>query len=184
MARNATICKALLHIADINRHYYEDIPLTIAQHPSETQQRMMIRLLAYALHAQPELVFCKGISTDDEPDLWQKNLNGTIELWIDVGLPDESRIRKACNRAAQVCVYTYGGRAAQLWWQQNADKLTRHDNLAIIDLAESSTNALANMAQRNMELQCTIDGDEICLSDATQTLYIEHQLLYGEGLTP
>lgn len=177
MAQKATIYKAALNVANISQHYYDTLNLTIARHPSETEERMMVRLLAYALHAGPDLQFSKGLSTDNEPDLWLKNLAGDIELWIDVGLPDESRIRKASNRAGQVFIYCYGGRGAQLWWRQNAAKLARFSNLAVTDLAPESTAALAGMARRNMELQCTIDDSAICLSDTEQTVYIDHQPL-------
>jgi len=97
--------------------YYQDHALTIARHPSETEERMMVRLLAFALNADGTLVFGAGLSADDEPDLWCKELTGNIQTWIDVGLPDEKRIRKACGRADSVFVYSYGGRAAQLWWE-------------------------------------------------------------------
>ena len=116
MALKATIFKAGLQIADMGRNYYHDHALTLARHPSETSERMMVRLLAFALNASETLTFGKGLSTDDEPDLWQKDLTGAIDLWIDVGLPDEKSIRKACGRAAQVRIYSYGGRNAELWW--------------------------------------------------------------------
>ena len=121
MALKATIFKAELHIADMERGYYHDHALTVARHPSETDERMMVRLLAFALNADETLAFGAGLSTDDEPDLWRKDLTGSIETWIDVGLPDEKRIRKACGRADEVFVYSYGGHAAQLWWQQVGD---------------------------------------------------------------
>ncbi len=112
MALKATICKAELHIADMERGYYKDHALTIARHPSETEERMMVRILAFALNADDALGFGAGLSTDDEPDLWRKDLTGNIETWIDVGLPGEKRMRKACGRAEAVVVYSYGGRAA------------------------------------------------------------------------
>ena len=115
MAFKATIFKADLQIADMDRHYYHDHALTIAQHPSETDERMMMRLLAFALHAHEALAFGKGISVDDEPDVWQKDLTGAIDLWIDVGLPDEKRIRKACGRARHVFIYSYAQRSAHIW---------------------------------------------------------------------
>ena len=112
MAIKATICKANLQIADMERHYYQDHALTLARHPSETDERMMVRLLAFALHAHEYLEFGQGMTADDEADVWQKDLTGAIELWIDVGLPDEKLIRKACGRANQVVVYCYGGGTA------------------------------------------------------------------------
>src|SRR6266542_2837271 len=112
MATNATIFKATLHIADMDRQYYEDHSLTLARHPSETDERMMVRLLAFAMHAHEALSFGRGLSTEDEPDLWQKDLTGLIERWIEVGQREEKNIRQACGRAKQVVIYTYGGRAA------------------------------------------------------------------------
>ena len=151
MAPNATIFKALLHIADVERHYYEDHTVTLAQHPSETDERMMVRLLAFAMHAHEALSFGRGLSTEDEPALWQKDLTGLIELWIEVGLPDEKALRQACGRAKQVCVYSYGGRAADQWWKEN----------------------LAALAQRNMELHCTIQDGQLLIGDGTNAVQIE-----------
>src|SRR6185295_12969669 len=117
MALKSTIFKAEISVADIDRGYYRDHALTIARHPSETDERMMLRLLAFALHADDALEFGRGISTDDEPDLWRRDLTGAIKAWIDVGLPDEREVRKACGRADQVHILAYGGRAVDLWWQ-------------------------------------------------------------------
>ncbi len=177
MAQNATIYKVRLSIADISRHYYDELKLTIARHPSETEERAMVRLLAYALHAAPELQFARGLSTDDEPDLWLKTPSGDIDLWIDVGLPAADRVRKACNRARSVFIYSYGGRTAALWWRQNEALLERFSNLGVINLAPQSTGAITRMADRNMALRCTVDDDTVCLSDATEAIYVEYQPL-------
>jgi uncharacterized protein YaeQ len=112
------------------------------------------------------------LCVDEEPDLWLKSLTGEIELWIDVGLPDERRVRKACNRAAQVCLYLYGGRAAGLWWQRNADKLQRFANLRVIELPEEQSKGLASLVQRSMALQCTVQDGEIWLSCGDRSLSI------------
>jgi len=165
MALKATIFKAELHIADMDRHYYGDHALTIARHPSETDERMMVRLLAFALNARDDLAFGKGLSTDDEPALWRKDLTGAVDLWIDVGMPDEKDIRRACNRSNQVIIYSYGGRTSDIWWQQNHNKLERLKNLAIINLPFAETQALAQLAQRTMRLQCTIQDGVIWLAD-------------------
>jgi uncharacterized protein YaeQ len=170
MALPSTIFKATLQISDIDRHYYGEHQLTLARHPSETDERMMVRLFAFALHADESLNFTKGLCADDEPDLWQKSLTGEIALWIDVGLPDERRVRKACGRAAQVCLYLYGGRAADLWWQRNADKLQRFANLRVVELAEAESKGLADLAQRSMQLQCTIQDGEVWLNCDGRTL--------------
>ncbi len=132
----------------------------------------MVRLLAFALHADENLNFTRGLCADDEPDLWQKSLRGEIELWIDVGLPDERRIRKACNRAARVYLYIYGGRAAELWWQRNADKLQRFANLRVVELPEAQSKGLASLVQRSMQLQCTVQDGEVWLNCGDQTLSV------------
>ena len=125
MAPNATIYKIELQLSDMDRHYYATHALTLARHPSETDERMMVRLLAFALYADERLEFGKGLSTDEEPDLWRKELNGDIALWIDLGQPDPARIRKACGRARKVIVVNYGGRSADIWWEKSAEPLQR-----------------------------------------------------------
>lgn len=172
MALKATIFKAELNVADLDRGYYGDHSLTLARHPSETDERLMVRVLAFARHADPQLSFTRGLSTDDEPDLWRKNYADEIELWIDVGQPDERLVRKACNRAREVCLYVYGGRTADLWWQQNADKLARFDNLSVFNLAKAETDALAALAERTMQLQCTLQEGQVWFSAGESTVLV------------
>lgn len=163
MALKSTIFKVELQIADLDRNYYQNHTLTVARHPSETDERMMVRVLAFAMHADPALTFGKGLSSEDEPDLWRKDLTGAIELWIDVGLPDEKRIRRACGRSQQVVVLTYGGRVADMWWQQNQAALQRQDKLTVINLSTEDSRALAALAERGMQLQCTLQEAELWL---------------------
>ena len=172
MALKATICKAVLQIADMDRNYYHDHALTIARHPSETDERMMVRVLAFALHASDTLEFGKGLSTDDEPDLWEQDLTGSILTWIDVGLPDDKRLRRACGRANEVFVYAYGGHGASLWWNHISDKLERTQNLTVKTLAQASTRALAALASRNMQLNCTIQEEQIWLANEKETVQV------------
>ena len=133
----------------------------------------MVRLLAFAIHAHEYLEFGQGMTADDEADLWQKDLTGSIELWIDVGIPDEKLIRKACGRANQVIVYTYGGRTAEMWFAQNSSQFERLTNLTVINLPVESTRAIAKLAQRNMQLQCTIQDDQLWLSDGNESVQVE-----------
>ena len=172
MALKATIHRVSLQIADMDRHYYQDHNLTIARHPSETDERMMVRLFAFALHADENLQFTKGLCVDNEPDLWLKNFTNDIELWIDVGLPDENRVRKACGKAGQVIVYCYGGRSAQVWWERNAAKLSRFKNLQIISFSAKSTSELANLSQRSMDLHCSIQDGQVCIGDDSHSFNI------------
>ncbi len=162
MAISATINKITLNIADMDRHYYQTHELTAAQHPSETDLRFMVRVIAFIANASESLSFTKGLSTDDEPDLWQKSLTDDIECWIDLGQPDEKRIRKACGRADKVIIYTYHERKAHVWWEQIASKLQRFNNLKVFHINAEGVDA---MVQRNMELQCNIQDGEMLLND-------------------
>lgn len=173
MAPNATICKAVLHIADVDRGYYEDHAVMLARHPSETDERMMVRLLAFALHAHEALSFGRGLSSEGEPALWRKDATGLIELWIEVGLPDDKAIRRACGRAGQVYVYTYGGRAADQWWKQNLAALERSSNLSVMNLSPESSGALGGFTQRAMELHCTIQDGQVLIGDGTNAAQVE-----------
>ena len=173
MALKATIFKAELQVADMDRNYYRDHTLTLARHPSETDERMMLRLLAFALNAHETLAFGNGLSADDEPDLWQRDLTGAIELWIEVGLPDEKSIRKACGRASQVRVYSYGGQRAHLWWNQVGGQLRRAVNLTVIDVPVPSSQAIARLARRSMQLQCTIQDGQVWFTDGQNMAHAE-----------
>lgn len=159
MALKSTIYKIDLNIADMDRQYYAQHSLTLAKHPSETDERLMVRLIAFALYANDMLTFGKGLSDDEEPDLWQKDLTGAIELWIDVGLPTEKNIRKAVGRAKQVAVVLYGGRVADMWWDQNSKGLLKLGNLTVLNLPE--TQALTNIASRGLNVSFTIQDGHI-----------------------
>ena len=177
MASNATIFKATMQISDMDRHYYEDHALTLARHPSETDERMMVRLLAFALHAHEALLFGRGLSNEEEPTLWQKDLTGAIDLWIEVGQPDEKTIRQACGRAKQVCIYTYGGRGADQWWEKNMATLARLNNLSVMNLPLDASRALAQLAQPSMQLQCTIQEGQIWLAGGENRAHIALTIL-------
>jgi uncharacterized protein YaeQ len=177
MALGATIFKVELQISDMDRHYYHTHALTIAQHPSETAERLMIRVLAFALYAHERLCFGRGLSAQDEPDLARQDLTGAIELWLDVGHPEEARLRKACGRAAEVVVMNYSGRHSETWWEKNSTALSRLRNLSVISIPVASSLALAALATRTMQLQCLIQDGEVqmmlgdrCVSVAVSTL--------------
>jgi len=165
VARGATIFKADLQVSDLDRHYYQTHALTIAQHPSETEERMMVRVLAYALFADENLSFTRGISDTDEPDLWRKDLTGTIEQWIEIGQPDERRLLKACGRAREVVVICFGGHGSQVWWAGVAKRLERAGNLKVLCLPQPKSQALAKLARRTMQLQCTVQDGAFWFGD-------------------
>jgi uncharacterized protein YaeQ len=178
MALKATIFKADLQIADMDRNYYQTHTLTLARHPSETDERMMVRLLAFAIHADEALTFTKGLFDTEEPDLWRKDLTGAIQLWVEVGQPDEKRILKACGRSAQVIVYSYGA-TSHIWWKQVAGKLERAKNLTVVNLPSDAAGDLSKLAQRTMQLQCTIQDGQIWLTDGESTVDIEREPYKG-----
>ena len=175
MALKATIFKLTLAVADIGRSYYRDHELTLARHPSETDERMMVRVLAFALHADEAMTFGRGLSEDDEPDLGRRDPTGMIEHWIDVGLPDERDVRRACGRAQRVDVVAYGGRAVDLWWRDAGAKLERQDRLAVTDVPQDASRALARMVDRSMRLQFTIQDDHVLVADGTTSVGIDLQ---------
>ncbi len=172
MALKATIFKASVTVSDTDRHHYQTHQLTLARHPSETDERMMMRLLAFALNADTALVFGKGLSSEEEPDLWRKDLTGAIELWIEVGQPDEKRLRRASGRAAEVMVYSFGGARARLWLDDIAPVLGRTPNVTVKTVPADASAALARLAQRSMTLTCTIQQGEIWMADERQTVQI------------
>lgn len=163
MALKSTIFKIELQLADLDRNYFQTHALTLARHPSETDERMMVRVVAFALNAHESLEFGKGLSSEDEPDLWRRDLTGAIEQWIEVGLPDEKRVRRACGRAAQVVVVTYGGRVADMWWEQNQALLKKQEKLTVINLPVEETQALAEFVTRSMQISCTLQEGELWL---------------------
>ena len=165
MALSSTIYKADLDISDMDRHYYANHALTLAMHPSENETRLMLRLLAFALHANEALSFTRGLCAEDEPDVWQKDLTGDIELWIEVGQPDERRLRKACGRARQVVVYNYSARAAAIWWDKSAKDFSRLNNLSVFVVDDASVEALEALAARTMRLSFTIQDGDVWVSD-------------------
>ena len=162
MAQQATIYKVKLCVSNMDRHYYDAHNLTIAKHPSETDERLMLRVLTFALNAHAQLEFTRGISTGDEPDIWQKSLSGEIELWVELGLPSEKSIRQSCGKADKMIVYCYGGSTAEIWWTKIKNSTARFDNLEVTNFSKKDTIELGKHASRSMNLQVNIqDGDVI-----------------------
>lgn len=170
MSTKTTICKALLNIANMDIHYYNEHNLTMAQHPSESDLRLMNRLVAFILNANDNLVFCKGIDEDDEPDLWEKDFGDDIKLWIDIGQPDEKRIKKACGRSEKVIIYTYQESVATPWFKQMEKVIKRFKNLSVIHL--DIQGDIEELAQRSMSFQCNISEEELTLIKDDQSLII------------
>ncbi len=178
MAIKATIFKAELQISDMDRNYYAAHSLTLARHPSETDERLLIRILAFILNASESLQFTKGLSEDDEPELWDKNLVDEIELWIEVGMPDERRLRKACSRSKSVILYTYGGRN-DVWWQQIKSKLNRFKNLKVVNFSKQSTEPLTDLVARTMQFDCSIQDGQVWINHEGDSFLIEPEVWLG-----
>jgi len=172
MAQKATIYKVELSVSDMDRHYYETHNLTVAKHPSETDERLMLRILAFALNAHEQLEFTKGISTDNEPDIWQKSLSGELELWVELGLPGEKIVRQSCGKANEVVVYCYGGSTAELWWEKIKNSTTRFDNLQVTNFAKKDTSELGKQARRSMKLQVNIQNCDVMVSVNDSIVYV------------
>ena len=172
MAQKSTIYKVELSVTDMDRHYYETHKLTVAKHPSETDERLMVRILAFALNAHENLEMTKGLSTDDEPDIWQKSLSGELELWVALGLPSDKIVRQSCGKADKVVIYCYGGRTAEMWWEKIKNSTTRFDNLSVINLSEKDTVELGKQASRSMKLQVNIQDGDVMVSAEGSIVYV------------
>jgi uncharacterized protein YaeQ len=172
MAQKATIYKAELSISDMDRHYYETHNLTVAKHPSETDKRLMLRILAFALNAHEQLEFTRGISTDDEPDIWQKSLSGDLELWVELGLPSEKIVRQSCGKANKVIIYCYGGSTAEVWWEKIKKNTARFDNLQVTNFLNNDINLLGRQVRRSMELQVNIQNSDVMVSVGDSIVYV------------
>lgn len=169
MALKATVHRAELQVVDMDRHYYASHTLSLAQHPSETDLRLMVRLLAFGLFAEERLEFGKGVSSEDEPDLWRRDLTGDVEHWIELGQPDESRLRRACGRARRVTVLGYQPKSFGPWWEKNRDALARLKNLEVLELPAECAEQLGAQLARGMAWQCQVqEGEVLMINDAVQ----------------
>jgi len=170
MSPKATVVKVELQVSDMDRHYYASHALTLAQHPSETDTRLLVRLLAFALQADERLEFGRGLSDEDEPALWRRDYTGAIEQWIELGQPDESRLRKAAGRAREVLVVGYGGNAAEAWWSRNAVALSRLSNLGVVEFDADELEPAAGLLTRGARLTAMIQDGELQLMDAERSV--------------
>jgi uncharacterized protein YaeQ len=186
MAQKSSIYKVSLQVSDMDRKTVHDHALSVARHSSETEERLMVRLLAFARHADERLAFALGRAGGDqtveadEPDLWIKDRTGKIELWIEVGLPDDNTVCQACERAKQVVVYAYGGRKADLWWAQNHIVLKRLKNLTVVNIFPGTTRALGELAKRSMKLNAALQDGKMIMGDGEKSVQVELKVLQGK----
>jgi uncharacterized protein YaeQ len=177
VALKSTVYKAHLQIADMDRQLYADHALTLALHPSETEERLLVRLLAFALQVPADdqrgaLQFARGLSDTDEPDLWQHDLSGQLVHWLEVGQPDERRLARACGRAERVTLYAYGT-GVPVGWAGLAGKVARLRNLAVWQLPAAQARALSALAARSMQWQVTVQDGQVWVADAQQSVELD-----------
>jgi uncharacterized protein YaeQ len=181
MALKSTVFKAHLQIADIDHSYYADHALTLARHPSETDERMMVRLVALALQAYQlqavcngdgTLAFGAGLSDPNEPDVWLRDFTGQTRLWIEVGQPEDKPLIKACGKADAVLLYCFS-HSAEVWWRGMESKLSRPQNLSVFRIPTVASQTLGALAARSMQLQATVQEGVLTLSDNATTVEIE-----------
>ena len=181
MALKSTIYKAQLAVADIDRGYYADHSLTLARHPSETDERMMIRLVALAFNAHAlqtdcggdgTLAFGAGLSNPDDPDVSLRDFTGRTRLWIEVGQPEDKPLARACSQADRVVVYCFH-HAAEVWWRGIETRLSRLDKLSVWRVPTAASQALAALAERSMQLQATLQEGVLMMGDGARTVDIE-----------
>jgi uncharacterized protein YaeQ len=183
MALKATIHKAQLQIADMDRGVYADHVVTIARHPSEADERMMIRVLAFALNVlgddhAGQLEFAKDLWDVDEAALWHKDYTEAIQHWIDVGQPDDKRLMRAAGRAERVSVYSFSS-STPVWWKGLQSKITRADNIAVWQIEAEQSQALARLAERTVQLQVTVQDGTVWLSTGKESVEITPKRLNG-----
>lgn len=178
MALKATIYKIALNISDLRRHYYQAHELRVAKHPSESEARMMVRLVAFMLFADERMIFTKGLSTADEPDLWQKSLSDEIEHWIEVGQPSLDRIRKGCNRADKMTILSYG-KNPEPWMASIEKDLGRFSNLTILHINKGEEETLTRLLEEKGEWQCTLEDDNLWLCAGENAINLSPVALYG-----
>lgn len=172
MAQNATIHNVSVSIADMDKHYYADHALTVVQHPSEQYERMMLRVIAFIFHAQQEPAFTRGLSEENEPEIWKIEIDEQISLWVDIGLPDAKRLQKAAKRCPEVACYQYASQGADKWWDQNKRVLATHKNLSIFSINNEAGELLASLVERRMSISVTVQDGEMLLSLGDQSIQV------------
>ena len=171
MAEKATVCKANITLSDMDRHYYGDLSFTIAQHPSETAERMMVRLLSFCYRAADNLTFTRGLSSVDEPDIWLKSDDGRILEWIEVGQPAPDRLKKAQGVARQVLVFAYG-RGIDIWWKNNTAAVQALSKVKVYYFDAAELQDLTKLAAKTMNLTISITEAIAYISSAEHNISV------------
>ena len=177
MALKPTIYKYRISLSNLNQDYYDTLNLTVALHPSETVERMMVRVLAYCINAQEHLVFTKGLSEVDEPDIWVRSLDDKILLWIDIGEPSVDRIKKVSRHAEVVKIYCFNSKA-DVWWEQSSGKISQL-NAYVCKFEWEEIKSLASLVQRTMDMSITITGDSAYVATESGECEVSWEVLQG-----
>jgi len=164
MALKPTIYKVNLSLSDMDRSVYGDFQFTLAQHPSENNERMMARVLAFCLNAHEDLAFTRGLSSVDEPELWLKTLDDQVLDWIEVGQPDPDRLKKASTLSRVVTVYSFG-KSASTWWTLNAEAIAKFPSVRVYQFPWESMLSLCSLIKRNMNLTVTLTENTMYIAD-------------------
>ncbi len=176
MALKSSVHKLRMNVSNLNIHHYEEYSLTVAKHPSENNLRMVIRILAFAFYAQEDIQFTKGLSSDSEPDIWKINFDGSIAHWIELGIPEEKRLRQSCSKAQKVSLFTYHGKQAEQWFQSMSDHIQRFDHLNIIHFMFDDPEFLASFGDKSMDFEVSIEDNEIWLSSQNDRTLIHYEM--------
>lgn len=177
MAIKPTIYKVSINLSDLDRNNYDTLNLTIAKHPSETDERMMARIVAYCFEAQDNLVLTKGLSDTDEPDMWVKSLDDQIQLWLDVGEPAPERIKKASRNASKVAIYSFNSKS-NVWWSQSSDKLKQY-TASCYQFNHQEIEHLATLLERTMKWYVTISEDTAAIQTDSAEANVQRVLLHS-----
>lgn len=175
MALGSSIFKATVNLANLDEQIYEDISLTIALHPSETEERMMIRICAFLFSFEERLEFSDGLNNPDSPDAWKKNLMGDVEHWIEIGQPDDKKIRKACGRSERVSVFSFNSFKTEAWFEKIKTKIKKNKNLEVFHLGVENQHDFENLVARTMNLNCVIEDKAMFLSDENLRVQISQE---------
>ena len=168
MALPSTIYRVTIQLSDIDRGIYETLQATVARHPSETEERLVARLLAFALFYEPDLMFAKGLAAGDEPDLWLKRPDDRVQLWVEVGLPESDRLIKASRHAERVALIACGKTRA-MWEQQHLTKLANLANLTVISIEQAFINNLVSTLDRCINWSITVNDGNLYINVGSET---------------
>lgn len=152
MAKGSRIYKVKLFISDIDRNCYEQLELTVAQHPSESDERLLARLLAFGLEYESGLAFGGGVSSTDQAPIWLRNDYEEVQHWIEIGQPDPDRLAKLNKRQPRLTLYTYGANAHR-WWHQHSPNLSKLQRLKAVQLDYDALQTLVSAMTSGFELQ-------------------------------